>query len=92
MTHYGHGCAIHGRFPRRLAVHAFGDVPPVQLLHAGIVDSWAWESLTPFSLAVGCRVVAFDRSSTSGSTTGDEETRHEWRVTSGHRRSHTIAQ
>jgi len=57
----------------RLAVHDFGAGPAVVLLHAGIVDSWAWEPLTPFLLDAGYRVVAFDRRGTGGSTTGDLE-------------------
>lgn len=55
----------------RIAVHDFGSGPPVVLLHAGIVDSWAWEPLTPFLLDAGYRVVAFDRRGTGGSTTED---------------------
>jgi pimeloyl-ACP methyl ester carboxylesterase len=55
----------------RLAVHDFGEGPPVVLLHADIVDSWAWEPLTPFLLEAGYRVVAFDRRGTGGSTTED---------------------
>ena len=57
----------------RLAVHDFGEGPPVVLLHAGIVDSWAWEPLTPFLLDAGYRVVAFDRRGTGDSTTQDVE-------------------
>jgi pimeloyl-ACP methyl ester carboxylesterase len=57
----------------RLAVHDFGTGPAVVLLHAGIVDSWAWEPLTPFLLDAGYRVVAFDRRGTGGSTTEDVE-------------------
>ena len=57
----------------RLAVHDFGAGPAVVLLHAGIVDSWAWEPLTPFLLDAGYRVVAFDRRGTGGSTTEDLE-------------------
>lgn len=55
----------------RLAVHDFGSGPPLVLLHAGIVDSWAWEPLTPFLLDAGYRVVAFDRRGVGGSTTDD---------------------
>jgi pimeloyl-ACP methyl ester carboxylesterase len=55
----------------RLAVHDFGSGPAVLLLHAGIVDSWAWEPLTPFLLDAGYRVVAFDRRGVGGSTTED---------------------
>ena len=55
----------------RLAVHDFGFGPAVVLLHAGIVDSWAWEPLTPFLLEAGYRVVAFDRRGVGGSTTDD---------------------
>ena len=55
----------------RLAVHDFGEGPPIVLLHASIVDAWAWEPLTPFLLDAGYRVVAFDRRGTGGSTTDD---------------------
>lgn len=57
----------------RLALHDFGSGPPVVLLHAAIVDSWAWEPLTPFLLDAGYRVVAFDRRGTGLSTTADVE-------------------
>lgn len=57
----------------RLEVHHFGAGPPIVLLHAGIVDSWAWEPLTPFLLEAGYRVVAFDRRGTGGSTSEDVE-------------------
>ena len=60
----------------RLAVHDFGAGPPVVLLHADIVDAWAWEPLTPFLLEAGYRVVAFDRRGFGGSTTGDVEFSH----------------
>ena len=60
----------------RLAVHDFGAGPPVVLLHAGIVDSWAWEPLTPFLLDAGYRVVAFDRRGVGDSTTKDVEFSH----------------
>lgn len=53
----------------RLAVHDFGDGPAIVLLHAGIVDSWAWEPLTPFLLAAGYRAVAFDRRGVGDSVT-----------------------
>jgi non-heme chloroperoxidase len=55
----------------RLAIHDFGEGPPIVLLHANIVDAWAWEPLTPFLLEAGYRVVAFDRRGFGGSTTGD---------------------
>jgi 3-oxoadipate enol-lactonase len=55
----------------RLAVHDFGAGPPVVLLHANIVDSWAWEPLTPFLLDAGYRVVAFDRRGIGDSSTED---------------------
>ncbi len=55
----------------RLAVHDFGEGPPVALLHAAIVDAWAWEPLTPFLLAAGYRVVAFDRRDAGDSLTAD---------------------
>lgn len=57
----------------RLAVLDFGDGPAILLLHAGIVDSWAWEPLTPFLLDAGYRVVAFDRRGYGASTTEDVE-------------------
>jgi pimeloyl-ACP methyl ester carboxylesterase len=60
----------------RLEVHDFGKGPPIVLLHAGIVDSWAWEPLTPFLLDAGYRVVAFDRRGTGGSITEDVEFSH----------------
>lgn len=55
----------------RLAVHDFGAGPPIVLLHAGIVDSWAWEPLTPFLLDAGYRVTAFDRRGTGESVSED---------------------
>ena len=55
----------------RLAVHDFGEGPPIVLLHAGIVTSWAWEPLTPFLLDAGYRVVAFDRRGAGDSSTQD---------------------
>ena len=55
----------------RLAVHDFGTGPALVLLHADIVDSWAWEPLTPFLLDAGYRVVAFDRRYLGGSRTDD---------------------
>ena len=57
----------------RLEVHDFGAGPPVVLLHANIVDAWAWEPLTPFLLDAGYRVAAFDRRGFGGSTTEDVE-------------------
>ena len=60
----------------RLAVHDFGEGPAVVLLHANIVDSWAWEPLTPFLLDAGYRAVAFDRRGIGGSTTEDVEFSH----------------
>jgi pimeloyl-ACP methyl ester carboxylesterase len=55
----------------RLAVHDFGSGAPIVLLHASIVDSWAWEPLTPFLLEAGYRVVAYDRRGSGASTTED---------------------
>ena len=60
----------------RLAIHDFGEGPPIVLLHANIVDAWAWEPLTPFLLEAGYRVVAFDRRGFGGSTTEDVEFSH----------------
>ncbi len=55
----------------RLAVHDFGNGPAIVLLHASIVDSWAWEPLTPYLLDPGYRVVAFDRRGSGASVTED---------------------
>ena len=55
----------------RLAVHDFGTGPAMVLLHAGIVDAWSWEPLTPFLLDAGHRVVAYDQRGIGGSTTED---------------------
>jgi pimeloyl-ACP methyl ester carboxylesterase len=57
----------------RLVVHDSGGGPPIVLLHASIVDSRAWEPLTPVLLDAGYRVVAFDRRGTGGSTTENVE-------------------
>ena len=55
----------------RLAVHDFGSGPAIVLLHASIVDAWAWEPLTPYLLDAGYRVVAFDRRGSGASVTED---------------------
>jgi len=55
----------------RLAVHDFGSGPAIVLLHASIVDAWAWEPLTPYLLDAGYRVVAFDRRGSGASLTDD---------------------
>lgn len=55
----------------RLAVHDFGSGPTIMLLHASIVDAWAWEPLTPYLLDAGYRVVAFDRRGSGASVTED---------------------
>ncbi len=55
----------------RLAVHDFGRGPAVVLLHASIVDSWAWEPITPYLLDADLRVVAFDRRGCGASVTED---------------------
>ena len=55
----------------QLAVHDFGVGPPIMLLHASIVNSWAWEPLTPYLLDAGYRVVAFDRRGTGDSVTDE---------------------
>ena len=55
----------------RLAVHDFGSGPAIVLLHASIVDAWAWEPLTPYLLDAGYRVVAFDRRGSGASLTED---------------------
>lgn len=52
-------------------MHDFGAGPAIVLLHASIVDSWAWEPLTPFLLDAGYRVVAFDRRGSGASVTED---------------------
>jgi pimeloyl-ACP methyl ester carboxylesterase len=55
----------------RLLVRDFGSGPPMVLLHAGIVDSWAWEPLTPLLMDAGYHVIAFDRRGAGGSRTED---------------------
>ena len=55
----------------RLAVHDFGAGPAFLLLHAGIVDAWSWEPLTPFLLDAGYRVVAYDRRGIGDSVSED---------------------
>jgi 3-oxoadipate enol-lactonase len=60
----------------RLAVHDFGDGPPVVLLHSRIVDAWAWEPLTPFLLDAGYRVVAPDQRGFGDSVTEDVSYRY----------------
>ena len=55
----------------RLAVHDFGSGSAIILLHASIVDAWAWEPLTPYLLDAGYRVVAFDRRGSGASVTED---------------------
>ncbi len=54
-----------------LALRDFGAGPPIVLMHASIVTSWAWEPLTPFLLDAGYRAVAFDRRDAGESTTED---------------------
>ena len=55
----------------RLFVLDHGAGPAILLFHATIVDSWAWEPLTPFLLDAGYRVVAFDRRGFGASVTDD---------------------
>jgi 3-oxoadipate enol-lactonase len=55
----------------RLAIHDFGAGPAIVLLHAAIVDAWAWEPLTPLLMDAGYRVVAFDRRGFGDSVTED---------------------
>ena len=55
----------------RLFVRDLGSGPAILLLHAGIVDSWAWEPLTPLLLEAGYRVVAYDRRGSGASETED---------------------
>jgi 3-oxoadipate enol-lactonase len=55
----------------RLFVLDHGTGPAILLFHASIVDSWAWEPLTPFLLDAGYRVVAFDRRGFGASVTDD---------------------
>lgn len=57
----------------RLAVHDFGAGPAFVLLHAGVVDAWSWEPLTPFLLDAGYRVVAYDRRGIGDSVSEDVE-------------------
>jgi len=55
----------------RLFVVDEGDGPPVVLLHAGIVDLRAWDSLVPHLVAGGCRAVRYDARAWGRSTTED---------------------
>lgn len=55
----------------RLFVLDHGAGPAILLFHATIVNSWAWEPLTPFLLDAGYRVVAFDRRGFGASVTDD---------------------
>jgi 3-oxoadipate enol-lactonase len=60
----------------RLHVIDRGDGPPIVLLHAGIVDSRAWEPVATRLAAAGFRVVAFDRRGTGHSITDDIDFSH----------------
>jgi hypothetical protein len=60
----------------RLHVSDRGDGPSLVLLHAGIVDSRAWEPVATRLAAAGYRVVAFDRRGTGESTTDDIDFSH----------------
>jgi pimeloyl-ACP methyl ester carboxylesterase len=55
----------------RLFVRDVGSGPPIVLLHASVVDSWAWEPLAPLLLDAGYRIVAFDRRGSAASVTDD---------------------
>jgi len=48
-----------------------GSGPPIVLLHAGIVDSRAWESLVPLLVGAGRRVIRFDARGFGRSETDD---------------------
>jgi len=50
-----------------------GDGPPILLLHAGIVDSRAWEPLVPHLVAAGYRAIRFDARGFGRSETEDIE-------------------
>ena len=57
----------------RLPVVDEGDGPPILLLHAGIVDSRAWEPLVPHLVAAGYRAIRFDARGYGRSETADVE-------------------
>jgi pimeloyl-ACP methyl ester carboxylesterase len=50
-----------------------GTGPPIALLHAGIVDSRAWEPLVPLLVAAGHRVIRYDARGFGRSETDDVE-------------------
>ena len=55
----------------RLFVVAEGDGPPVELVHAGIVDLRAWDPVVPHLVAAGLRAVRYDTRGWGRSTTQD---------------------
>jgi pimeloyl-ACP methyl ester carboxylesterase len=57
----------------RLLVVDEGTGPPILLLHAGIVDSRAWDPLVPHLLAAGFRAIRFDARGFGRSETDDVE-------------------
>jgi 3-oxoadipate enol-lactonase len=56
-----------------LSVVDEGEGPPILLLHAGIVDSRAWEPFVPHLLAAGYRAIRFDARWAGRSETEDVE-------------------
>ena len=57
----------------RLNVVTEGDGPPIVLVHAGIADLRAWDSLTPLLVAAGYRVIRYDCRGYGSSPTEDVE-------------------
>ncbi len=55
----------------RLWAAAEGDGPPILLLHAGIVDARAWDSLVPLLTTAGYRAIRYDARGFGRSTTED---------------------
>ena len=47
------------------------DAPPILLLHAGVVDSRAWDAVSPYLTAAGYRVIRYDQRGFGASETED---------------------
>ena len=65
-----HSVAVPGG---HLHVVVDGDGPPILLVHAGIVDSRAWDPLVPYLATAGYRVIRYDVRGYGQSTTDDIE-------------------
>jgi pimeloyl-ACP methyl ester carboxylesterase len=57
----------------RLHARADGDGPPIVLVHAGIVDSRAWDPLVPLLTGAGYRAIRYDTRGFGRSDTEDVE-------------------